>query len=136
MIESIVLLKNVKECDMNKNEVMALFDEWNDALKTGDPETVANLYAEGAILLPTMSNEVRHDHEEIKDYFVHFMAKNPVGKILEGNVRDFGELVINSGIYEFTFQDGSAVKARFTFAYKLVNDCWMIIEHHSSQMPE
>ena len=121
---------------MNKNEVLVIFEEWNNALKSGDPENVANLYAPGAILLPTMSNLVRHDHNEIKDYFVHFIANKPVGAILESNLRDLGEIIINSGIYEFTFQDGSAVKARFTFVYTKVNTRWMIIEHHSSQMPE
>jgi len=121
---------------MNKNEVLSLFEEWNNALKTGDAENVANLYAPDAILLPTMSNQIRHNHEEIKDYFVHFVANKPVGEILESNIRDYGQLVINSGIYKFTFQDGSAVKARFTYAYIKVNDSWMIIEHHSSQMPE
>ena len=121
---------------MNKNEVLALFEEWNNALKTGDPEKVANLYAPGAILLPTMSNKVRHNHDEIKDYFVHFVANKPVGEILESNIREYVEFVINSGIYQFTFQDGSALKARFTYAYTRVNDRWMIIEHHSSQMPE
>ena len=121
---------------MNKNEVLGLFEEWNNALKTGDPENVANLYAPGAILLPTMSNKVRHNHDEIKDYFVHFVANKPVGEILESNIRDYGQLVINSGIYKFTFQDGLLVRARFTYAYTQVNDRWMIIEHHSSQMPE
>jgi len=121
---------------MNKNGVLAIFEEWNNALKTGDPENVAKLYAPGAILLPTMSNIVRHDHNEIKDYFVHFIASKPIGAILESNIRDLGDIVINSGIYEFTFQDGSAVKARFTFVYTKVNTRWMIIEHHSSQMPE
>jgi uncharacterized protein (TIGR02246 family) len=121
---------------MKKNEVLVIFEEWNNALKSGDPENVANLYAPGAILLPTMSNLVRHDHNEIKDYFVHFIANKPVGAILESNLRDLGEIIINSGIYEFTFQDGSAVKARFTFVYTKVNTRWMIIEHHSSQMPE
>jgi uncharacterized protein (TIGR02246 family) len=121
---------------MNKNEAFAIFEEWNIALKTGNPENVAKLYAPGAILLPTMSNLVRHDHDEIKDYFVHFIANKPRGAILESNIRDLGEIVINSGIYEFTFQDGSKVKARFTYVYTKVNNRWMIIEHHSSQMPE
>lgn len=31
---------------------------WNAALQTGDPEKVADMYAEDAILLPTVSNKV------------------------------------------------------------------------------
>ena len=54
---------------MTEVKITALFDEWNNALQTKDPEQVANLYAGNAILLTTMSNRVRHTHKEIKDYF-------------------------------------------------------------------
>ena len=56
-------------------ENTSIFDEWNNALQTRDPEQVANLYAGNPILLPTMSNRVRHTHEEIKDYFSTFLRR-------------------------------------------------------------
>ena len=121
---------------MSKNEILSLFDEWNSALQTGDPKKVAALYEYNGILLPTVSNQVRHNHEEIEDYFVHFLAKGPQGKIDEANVRIFGDLAINSGVYTFTFKDGAVVQARFTYVYRWNGERWMIVEHHSSQMPE
>ena len=121
---------------MSKNEITALFDEWNSALQTGDPKKVSALYESNGILLPTVSNKVRHNHEEIEDYFVHFLAKGPVGKIDEANVRTFGDIAINSGVYTFTFKDGAVVPARFTFVYRWDGERWKIVEHHSSQMPE
>ncbi len=121
---------------MSKNEITALFDEWNSALQTGDPRKVSALYESNGILLPTVSNKVRHNHEEIEDYFVHFLAKGPVGKIDEANIRTFDQLAINSGVYTFTFKDGTVVPARFTFVYRWNGKRWMIIEHHSSRMPE
>ena len=121
---------------MDNNEILALFEKWNNALKTGDPKEVAALYATDAILLPTVSNKVRHNHVEIEDYFFHFLAKVPSGKIDESNVRIFRDLAINSGIYTFSFSDGSSVQARFTFVYKREGEDWLITEHHSSQMPE
>jgi uncharacterized protein (TIGR02246 family) len=120
----------------NNDEILALFDQWNNALKTGNPKEVAALYATDAILLPTVSNKVRHNHEEIEDYFVHFLAKVPSGKIDESNVRIFHDIAINSGFYTFTFADGSAVQARFTYVYAKEGEGWLIKEHHSSQMPE
>lgn len=42
-----------------REEVAALFDAWNAALATKNPETVASLYGHDAVLLPTVSNEVR-----------------------------------------------------------------------------
>ncbi|MGC6425420.1 MAG: SgcJ/EcaC family oxidoreductase [Akkermansiaceae bacterium] len=122
---------------MNENEILALFDRWNEALQTGDPKLVAALYdGTNGVLLPTVSNQVRHNHEEIEDYFVHFLAKGPKGVIDESNVRIFGDLAINSGIYTFTFANGDKVQARFTYLYKKAGDDWLIVEHHSSAMPE
>ena len=121
---------------MNHTEIPALFEEWNDALQTGDPKQVAALYETNAILLPTVSNKVRHNHEEIEDYFVQFLAKGPSGKIDESNVRTFGDIAIHSGVYTFTFKGGAVVQARFTYVYRWNGQRWLIVEHHSSAMPE
>ena len=123
----------------SKSDISALFDRWNQALQTGDPDRVVACYAEDAILLPTVSAKVRHNHAEIRDYFVHFLAKKPNGRITEGNVRIFGDLAINSGLYTFNLtQDGQTadVAARFTYVYQKQADDWLIIEHHSSVLPE
>ena len=121
---------------MAQGDIQTLFEAWNNALQTGDPKNVVSLYETNAILLPTVSNQVRHNHAEIEDYFVHFLAKEPQGKIDESNVRTFGDMAINSGIYTFTFKEGVTVQARFTFVYRWNGQRWMIVEHHSSAMPE
>jgi uncharacterized protein (TIGR02246 family) len=94
------------------------------------------LYASDAILLPTVSNQVRHNHQEIESYFVDFIAKGPSGKIDQSNIRLFDHLAINSGVYTFSFDDQTEVQARYTFVYRRQDDGWVIIEHHSSKMPE
>lgn len=121
---------------MKNAEIASLFDTWNSALQTGEPKTVTQLYAVDAILLPTVSNKVRHNHEEIEDYFVTFLDKEPKGEINESNIRDLGDIAIHSGIYTFTVKGGGKVQARFTYVYKKIDNEWKIIEHHSSQMPE
>lgn len=121
---------------MAQGDIQTLFEAWNNALQTGNPKNVVSLYETNAILLPTVSNMVRHNHAEIEDYFVHFLAKGPQGKINESNVRTFGDIAINSGVYTFTFKDDASVQARFTFVYRWNGQRWMIVEHHSSAMPE
>ncbi|ROS01117.1 uncharacterized protein (TIGR02246 family) [Sinobacterium caligoides] len=121
---------------MEYSEAKSLFDEWNNALLTGDTKNIMPLYEADAILLPTISNQVRHNHAEIEDYFVTFLARGPQGKIEEANVRRFGDVAINSGVYTFTFKDTSSVTARFTYVYRWNGQRWMIVEHHSSAMPE
>ena len=121
-----------------KNEISDQFEMWNQALQTGDPDNVVACYAADAILLPTVSAKVRHNHAEIRDYFVHFLAKKPSGRITEQNIRIYDNIAINSGLYTFslTGDDGQAeVGARFTFVYQKNNDGWLIIEHHSSILP-
>jgi hypothetical protein len=44
--------------------IATLFDDWNEALATKNPEKVANLYAHDAVLLPTVSNEVSSDSSD------------------------------------------------------------------------
>lgn len=122
---------------MNESDVLDLFTRWNAALATGNPDSVTALYAEDAILLPTVSNQVRHNHEEIRDYFVNFLAKKPQGVIDEANVRFLSDdLAINSGVYTFTFGNGDQVTARYTYLYRRIDGRWRIAEHHSSAMPE
>ncbi|MCK5854353.1 MAG: SgcJ/EcaC family oxidoreductase [Sulfurovaceae bacterium] len=124
-----------------KQEILGLFDKWNATLQTGDPAQVAARYAvDGGLLLPTVSPLVRHNHDEIKDYFVHFLAKHPFGTITESNVRVYGDIAINSGLYTFELdgeEEGSRVEvdARFTYVYKKEGDDWLILEHHSSVLP-
>ncbi len=122
---------------MNHNDVVALFDRWNAALATLNPDAVTTLYAEDAVLLPTVSNQVRHNHTEIRDYFVGFLQKSPQGVIDESNVCILSDThATNSGVYTFTFGDGSSVTARFSYLYVATADGWKILQHHSSAMPE
>ncbi|GAA2630790.1 hypothetical protein GCM10010307_22760 [Streptomyces vastus] len=68
-----------------EKQIAALFDQWNAALQTGDAEKVAERYAPDAVLLPTASPKIRTNHEEIADYFEHFLLKKAQGR--EGQKR-------------------------------------------------
>ncbi|WP_414551199.1 SgcJ/EcaC family oxidoreductase [Anabaena sp. CCY 0017] len=120
-------------------EITELFDRWNRSLQTGDPNLVTQNYARNAILLPTVSNQVRRNHEEINDYFVKFLELQPVGKINYRSIRLYCDVAIDSGIYTFTVVNNGQtqeVPARYTFVYNRVGNQWLIAEHHSSAMPE
>ena len=122
---------------MTKDDVVALFKAWNAALATLEPDTVTAMYADDAVLLPTVSNQVRHNHAEIRDYFVNFLQKSPQGVINESNVHILSDShATNSGVYTFTFGDGSTVTARFSDLYVATDAGWKILQHHSSAMPE
>ena len=122
---------------MTHDDVLGLFETWNAALATLDPDQVTALYADNAVLLPTVSNQVRHNPAEIRDYFVGFLQKSPQGVIDESNIELLSEThATNSGVYTFTFGDGSTVTARFSYLYVATDAGWKILQHHSSAMPE
>ena len=121
-----------------KSEISDQFVVWNKALQTGDPDKVVACYDIDAILLPTVSAKVRHNHDEIRDYFVHFLSKKPHGRIIEQNIRIYDNIAINSGLYTFSLMENGGrtdVAARFTFVYQKYEDGWLVIENHSSILP-
>jgi uncharacterized protein (TIGR02246 family) len=124
----------------SKKEIAKQFDIWNAALATGDPNKVADLYARDAVLLPTVSNNVRTDRAEIVDYFQHFLQSKPVGAIDEEVIKIVDrDTAINTGVYHFNLtKDGKRqrVNARYTYVYEFMNGKWLILNHHSSAMPE
>jgi uncharacterized protein (TIGR02246 family) len=49
------------------------------------------------------------------------------------------DTAINTGVYRFTLtKDGKQqqVRARYTYVYELRDGKWLIVNHHSSAMPE
>ncbi len=120
-----------------KDEVAALFTEWNAALGTGSPAAVADKYAADAVLLPTVSNEVRTDRAAIIRYFETFLAKKPSGEILTRSVNVLdADSATDNGTYRFRFGDGTTVDARYSYVYERRDGRWLIVSHHSSAMPE
>ena len=118
-------------------EVKNLFYLWNDALATLDPDAVASRYSKNALLLPTVSDQPRDSYDLIKDYFVHFLQKEPLGEIIESYVQIGTNICQDNGIYEFTMgTTGDKVKGRYTFVYVYEDGQWKISHHHSSVMPE
>jgi uncharacterized protein (TIGR02246 family) len=129
------------ECGQpTQQQIAALFDEWNAALATGNPEKVADLYAADAVLLPTLSPQIRTTRAAIVDYFAHLLRSNPQAVITQEiiTVLDRNN-AINTGLYTFTLtQNGvqQQVPARYTFVYRRTNGEWLIVNHHSSVVPE
>ncbi|MDE1166576.1 MAG: SgcJ/EcaC family oxidoreductase [Pseudomonas sp.] len=129
---------NTNECIRPTDaQISALFDQWNQSLQSQDSNRMLDHYAEGSILLPTVSNSLRISPEEKRDYFKHFMANAPRGNIVTRHIQTDCNTALDSGIYEFSFAStGDKVRARYSFSYRWVTDRWLISSHHSSVMPQ
>jgi uncharacterized protein (TIGR02246 family) len=117
------------------------FMHWSNALKTGDPKKVAELYYNDATFLPTVSDKFKRGQTGAEEYFKHFLEKNPFGEIMEDEVQLLGpDSYLHSGFYNFEVDDGKGgreiVKARFSFVWKKNQKGeWKILHHHSSVKP-
>lgn len=121
-----------------EEDVRSWFGLWDEALATGDSTVVANMYGEGATLLPTLRDDVRTDFAGIKDYFDLFLTDSPRGKIIEGYIEIGDDWATDIGIYEFAFDaTGDVKQGRYSYFYEPQEDgTWMILHHHSSLLPE
>ena len=123
-------------------DIVKLFVQWNDAVKTANPNTVVSLYASDAILLPTVENGPLIGHDAIRGYFVHFLADKPNGKIDERTIRIGCNVAFDAGLYTFTYEPPppkppkDPTPARFTYIYEYEGGRWLIAHHHSSKRPK
>ncbi|TLY47657.1 MAG: DUF4440 domain-containing protein [Gammaproteobacteria bacterium] len=120
----------------NPQEIAALFDRWNNSLKTGNPIKVNENYTDNAILLATISNKPRVNSTERIEYFKDFLSKHPYGKIDSRTIKIGCNKAIDTGLYTFTLKDGKKIHARYTFTYRWDGHKWLTSSHHSSVLPE
>ncbi|WP_034492338.1 nuclear transport factor 2 family protein [Afifella pfennigii] len=117
----------------------ALF-RWAEVLSSGRLEDVLALYAPDAILVPTLSNEIRGREEERRHYFESFLSNgSPRCDIDRQRSRASHKLstVVIGGLYTFRFprQAGEeTVEARFLFTFEEIEGRWLITGHHSSRL--
>ena len=122
------------------SQIAALFVRWNDALRTLDPDKVAQTYAADATLLPTLVNGPLIGRDAIRNYFVQFLKKHPVGAIDTRTIRIGCNMAFDSGLYTFMVDGDQGMRvpvpARYNYIYELRGDRWLIVHHHSSTRPQ
>jgi uncharacterized protein (TIGR02246 family) len=131
--------QNTTQCaPMTEDHAKALFDRWNDSLKTKNPDEVLKNYATDAVLLATLEGKPLKTPEAIRGYFVEFLKKSPQGKIVDRHIEIHCNVVYDAGTYDFTLTEKGKTKvvpARYTFVYEHINGQWVIDHHHSSLKP-
>jgi uncharacterized protein (TIGR02246 family) len=121
-------------------DVEAATQQWIAAFNRKDAKAIVSLYAKDAVFFGTSSPTLRDDPDMVWDYFKSLPTLgDAVISVGEHRVQLLGRTAINSGYYTRAFmQDGKEVKnpARFTFVYAKRGGKWMIINHHSSALPQ
>lgn len=118
------------------DEVRAAGQAWVTGISKGDPDHMVSLYADDAILHGTVSPVVREGHVLIREYFAALSSPPTMNFVEPQHIRIYGDVAVNTGNYETRIGDNPPVKLRYSFVYHKVGDTWLIVDHHSSRMPE
>ena len=120
-------------------EADKVLEEWQMFLNNGDMGGIVRLYSDEAVLWGTFSKIFRDNPRLIEEYFGQLFEKNSL-KVDMGpfRSREYNDIHLYSGTYEFSYIDGDPVvlPARFTFVIGRDEEAtFRIIEHHSSLIP-
>ena len=121
--------------------VTAATQAWVEAFNSRDPKRIVAQYAPDAVLWGTTAKTIATTPDAIWTYFKD-AGQRPWTRVAidAQHTRVFGALAIASGTYTFSdVRDGVAANvrpARFTFVFRREGERWLIVEHHSSRVPE
>ncbi len=115
---------------------------WAELIEQRNVDAVMACYAPDAILVPTLSDEVRGRINERRAYFDTFLANEGLTCTITAEKKRVSHLlgtVVIGGLYSFTMmRDGALanVPARFLFTFEEIDGEWLITGHHSSRALE
>jgi uncharacterized protein (TIGR02246 family) len=114
---------------------------WREAFNSRDPKRIVALYAPTAVFWGTTAKTIARTPEELWAYFKD-AGQRPLTRVAfdSTNLRVMGDVAIASGAYTFSdVKDGVASNvrpSRYTFVFRKFGDSWLIVDHHSSRVPE
>ena len=119
----------------------AALHEWVDAFNSRDANRIVAFYAPDAMFWGTTATTIAGTPEAIAAYFKAGVSRPLTRVTLDRyHERIYGDIAIISGAYTFAdVRDGVASNirpARFTFVFRRDGERWLIVDHHSSRVPE
>lgn len=121
------------------DEIKKAANHWQDAVSEKNPKKIADLYDQKAFFYPTTANYI-DDRDGLMKYFSR-LKKDEDLKVtfMKQNIKVSGDMAVMSGFYAFSHtEQGKTVSfpSRYTFVYQRTPQGWLIVDHHSSKMPE
>ena len=123
-----------------KNPEEVLF-QWVSRVCSGNPDNIAALYHESAVLVPTFSPHTVITTEGVRNYFGQLATRDGLGVRLHNKAlrkQSFSDTLFTlSGIYSFEFEVDQVLlsfPSRFSFFVDISLER-PILHHHSSQVP-
>ena len=119
----------------------AALQAWVEAFNSRDPKRIVARYAPNAVFWGTTAKTIATTPAQVWDYFKDSAQRPAIRVSIDSTVeRVIGNVAIVSGAYTFAdVKDGASTNpraARYTLVFQRVGDGWLIIDHHSSRVPE
>ena len=106
---------------------------WSDAINSQNISLIENVYSEKAILLPTLSDDIKVGYNKIIPYFRGlFKKKNLKVDFEEIKIQTVGNVHLFSGNYVFSFDNLLSMRQNVPARYVFVFNGNKIINHQSS----
>ena len=126
--------------EASMHQVAAATDEWRAAYDSREPKRITSQYAADAALWGTSHKVIATNSSAVAEYFKDAPAR-PDARVVFGeqSIRVYGDFALNSGTYTFKgVRDGkpSSTSARYSFAFRRQDGKWLIVDHHSSRLPQ
>jgi uncharacterized protein (TIGR02246 family) len=124
---------------VSKEQIAALTDQWNAAVASGDPDAVARLYADDAVVLPMLSMEPRMGRPAIKAYFDQYVKRHPQGGVNMRAIMLGCNTASDIGTYVYRLtgrRKGTreAIGGRYSTSYELRSGQWLIVQQQTTAM--
>ena len=120
------------------DEIKKFEKTWGKAVTDSNLDGILSLYANGALLKPTLSDKIRRGVDQIRPYFEGSQEYGDSGflhqgishvKFLNEEVTELEDSFLIMGQYHFTKPDG-VVEADFTFSLRK-SDYKILLQHSS-----
>ncbi|MEO9802447.1 MAG: SulP family inorganic anion transporter [Reichenbachiella sp.] len=127
--------KSIEREDQIQEPSVPVLDKWVAAVNAHDPNGLARLYADEAIMIPAFSTRVRRSKDQIKDLYRDLFEKDGLEVVpYQVSTQKINGLKVDSGQYKMKwnaqgFEEGKNL--RFSF---VIQD-GKVISHHSSMEP-
>ena len=125
----------------NETAVLEALQQWVSTINSRQPNAFSRLYSEDAVFLPTLSQTHIRGNMDYTTYFSRLLGKSGFRvDILELDLQMLGDVGVCSGVcsgvYDFALRgDDTRLEARFSMVFQRINGVYLIVNHHSSQVP-
>jgi uncharacterized protein (TIGR02246 family) len=121
------------------NDPAAATAAWRAAYNSRDPARITAMYDADAVLWGTRARKVAPNPNAIADYFKD-SGSRPNARVTFGeqHLRVYGDVAVSTGYYTFSdVREGKEISrpARYTMVFRHRDGKWLIVAHHSSEVP-